>query len=198
MKYRALVLAAALASTSGLASAQEAGDVSVGLGFTNFGFSLEGEYAINEQAGVRGLIMGGLSFEGDFESDGTTVDGESNFGGFAVMGDFYPMAGAWRVSGGLFISNNDISGTIESNGESFSGSIELANEVAPMLTTGFSTSIADGWAFNSDIGVIFSSLEATGEGVLTPNEQAELDDLNASLEDIPVLPFVGLSISYSY
>jgi hypothetical protein len=197
MNFRTAILATTLLTTASFATAQDAGDVSVGLGLTNFGLSLEGEYAISPQASVRAMIMGGINLEGEFDVDEGTVDGETNLGGFAVLGDYYPLANAWRVSGGMFISNTDISGTVSSGGETFDGSIELANSVAPMLTTGFSAEIADGWAFTGDIGVIFSSLEASGEG-LSPAEQAEIDDINAALEDVPVVPFLGLAVSYSY
>jgi hypothetical protein len=197
MKMKQALLAIALATLTSHAAAQEVGEISVGVGVTSFGLSLEGEYALSPQASVRGLIMGGVSINAEFETDDAVVDGTSSFGGLAVLGDYYPMANVWRVSGGVFVSNTDISGTVTSGTETFDGSIVLANAVAPMLTTGFSAAITEGWALSGDFGLIFSSLEASGED-LDPDQQAELDNINASLADIPVVPFIGFAVSYAY
>lgn len=197
MLFRALIAAAALTTFATTALSQNAGDVAVGVGTTNFGLSLEGEYTINPQIGIRGLIMGGLTIEDEFEVDEATVDGEAEFGGLALVGDYYPLGNAWRISGGLFISNTEVSGLVDDEGLEYEGTVEFANSVAPIITTGFSTSFADGWSVSGDLGVIFSSLEVSSDDN-NPAVQAEVDELNDELEDIFVYPFVGVAVSYTF
>lgn len=198
MKTKPVILATAFIAASSLAYAQETGDISVGVGVTNLGLALQGEYAINPQTSARAMIMGGFNIDDEFEADDGTVDGEASFGGFAVVADYYPLSNPWRISGGLFISNIDISGTVESGGEIFEASLELENSVAPMITTGFKADVAEGWAISGDLGVIISSFEASSDDTLDADEQAELDDINSALGDIPVFPFIGFAVSYSY
>ncbi|MDX8355038.1 hypothetical protein [Cognatiyoonia sp. IB215182] len=197
MILRALIATTALATFATTAFSQDAGDIAVGLGTTNFGLSLEGEYTINPQVRVRGLIMGGLTIEDEFEVEDATVDGEAEFGGFALIGDYYPLGNAWRISGGLFVSNTEITGLVEDEGLEYEGTVEFANSVAPMVATGFSTSFAPGWAVSGDLGVIISSLEVSSDDV-NPLVQADVDELNDDLEDIPVYPFAGVTVSYVF
>lgn len=197
MISKALIAATALTAIGTLATAQESGQISVGVGSTNFGLSLEGEYTVSPQFGVRGMLMGGLSIDDEFELDEATIDGEADFGGIALVGDYYPLSNAWRVSGGLFISNTEISGIVDDEGTVYEGEIEFANSVAPMITTGFSTQIAQGWSISGDIGVIISNLEVSSDDA-DPIVQSDIDDLNDDLEDVPVFPFVGFAVTYSY
>ncbi len=198
MLLKALITSTVLTAIATTTAAQAAGDISVGVGTTNFGFSLEGEYTIAPQIGVRGMLMGAPSFEEEFElEENATLDGEAEFGGIALVGDYYPLSNAWRVSGGLFVSNTEISGLIEDDGISYEGKVEFANTVAPMITTGFSTEFAQGWSVSGDVGVIISSLEASSDST-DPVVQADVDELNDDLEDVPVFPFIGFAISYTY
>ncbi len=191
------VIAAALCLTGAMAQAQDMGEISVGVGVTNFGLSLEGEYSISPTLSARGMIIGGFSIDDEFDVDGETVDGEAELGGLAVLADYYPLANAWRISGGLFFSNSEVSGTVEDGLLSYEGDIKFENEVAPIITTGFKYPFGAGWSFSGDVGVIVSSLEASSDDA-DPAVQADIDDINDDLSDIPVFPFIGFAVSYSY
>ncbi|MDX8350399.1 hypothetical protein SLH49_20615 [Cognatiyoonia sp. IB215446] len=197
MLLKSLIITTALATYATTAFSQNAGDFAVGLGATNFGLSLEGEYTVNPQVRVRGLIMGGLTIDDEFEVDDATVDGEAEFGGFALLGDYYPLGNAWRISGGLFVSNTEITGLVDDDGLEYEGTVEFTNSVAPMIATGFSTSFADGWSVSGDLGVIISSLEVSSDED-DPVVQADIDELNDDLEDVPVYPIVGVTVSYQF
>jgi len=202
MFTKSLSAFAILAFASTTAAAQEAGDISVGLGVTNFGLSLEGEYTINTDIAVRGMLMGGFSFEGDFDFDDTPVDGEASLGGVALMVDYYPLSNPLRISGGVFFSSSKVSGEFTNeispgNIETYNGEIGLKRELAPMIAVGFKTDVATGWAVSGDLGLILSSLEATSD-VEDGSSRADIEELNDALEDVPVFPFIGLSVSYSY
>lgn len=197
MLNKTLITASALAAIATTATSQTVNDVSVGFGGTNFGLALEGEYTISPQLGIRGLVMGGLTLDYESEGEDATVDVEAEFGGFAAIGDYYPFANAWRISGGIFISNTEITGDVNDEGLEYGSKIEFASPVAPMVTTGFSTEVAPGWSVSGDIGVIFSSLEVSSDED-DPVVQDDIDELNRDLEDVPVYPFVAIGVSYAF
>ncbi|MEM6312106.1 MAG: hypothetical protein AAF754_18925 [Pseudomonadota bacterium] len=197
MLNKTLIAASVVTVVATTATSQTVNDVSVGFGSTNFGIALEGEYTISPQVGVRGLLMGGLTLEDEFEVEDATVDGEAEFGGLAVIGDYYPLANAWRISGGIFISNTEITGDVNDEGLEYEGTVEFANPVAPMITTGFSTEVAPGWSVSGDIGVIFSSLEVSSDED-DPVVQDDINELNSDLEDVPLFPFVAIGVSYAF
>ena len=196
MKTMTWLMATSVAVLGHGAAAQEAGEAAFGIGLTSFGGALQGEYQVQPQFGVRGMLMGGVSLDDEFEEEEYTIDGEFDLGGVAVLADYYPMEGAWRVSGGLFFSNTELNGDF-TGPENFEGTLALENEVAPMITTGFRKSFGGGLALSGDIGVVLSSLEASSSSN-DPDVQAEIDDLNDDLGDVPVLPFVGFGLSYSF
>ncbi len=197
MNFKAILAATVFGTVATGALAQNFDGVSFGVGVTNFGLSLEGEYAVNPQVGVRGMVMGGFSIDDEFDIDDATVDGEVDLGGVSVLADYYPLANAWRLSGGLFFSNSEVTGTVTDGGAPYDGEINFKNEVAPLITTGFSTEVAPGWSVSGDIGVIVSSLEVSSDDN-TGTVQADIAELNADLEDVPVFPFIGVAVSYSY
>jgi len=195
MIFRTSLVTILLCTAGGAIHAQEVGDTSVGIGSTNFGLALQGEYIAAPQVGVRGMLMGGFNIDDTFEVDEGTIDGEASIGGAAVLADYYPLANPWRISGGLFFSNTEVTGEVSDSGITYDGEITLANEIAPLITTGFNAAIAPGWTLSGDVGFIVSSLEVSSDDAAAADE---VDDLNEQLEDIPVLPFVGFAVSYSF
>ncbi len=191
MTFKMLSTAVAALMIGQAATAQEVGEISVGIGSTSMGLSLEAQYGVAPNIAVRGMLMGGFNIEDEFEIEDETVDGKAEFGGVAVVADYYPFANPWRISGGLMFSSFEISGENESS-ESFE--IGFARDVIPMVTTGFDYEFTPGWSVTGDIGVLISSLEASSDDA----DPADVEDLNNDLEDIPVFPFVGLAVTYTY
>ncbi len=212
MNFRTLLSATALTVVCSAASAQDAGDVSVGLGLSNFGVNLEGAYQIDPQWRARGAIMGGLSTDFEDDDDGDTIEGEFDLGGAALLADYYPMQGGWRVSGGLFISNTELSatgnvqtGTIALPVESGATvTAEFENTVSPMITTGYDWQFSDGWSFNSEIGAIFTGGIDVSYAATLPADQAAIDadaevqEAISDASDINAIPYISLGVSYRY
>ena len=134
LRYLIAIAVCAMATT---ATAQDRGAVSAGLGVTSFGYTLEGAYQLRPTLGLRGMIMGGFSIDDTFDYEGTSVNGTADLGGVAVVADYYPLANAWRMSGGLFFSNSDVSGSFTEGAVTYDGKLVFENDVAPMVTTGF-------------------------------------------------------------
>lgn len=197
MKIRNLLFAVMLGAAGTGVTAQQVGDVTVGLSLTNFGVALQGEYRLQPNLGARAMLMGGFSIEDEFEVEDTTVDGKAELGGFAIVADYYPLSNPWRVSGGLFLSNSEVTGEFTDGGLPYQGELTFENDVAPLITTGFAYPFGSGWSFSGDAGVIVSSLKVSSD---SPDQtvQDDIAELNDDLSDIPVFPFIGFAVSYTY
>ncbi|WP_019955800.1 hypothetical protein [Yoonia vestfoldensis] len=197
MKTNTISAALVACLTGAATQAQDFSDVSVGVGLTSFGYALQGEYEIQPNIGIRAIVMGAPDINDTFDDDDFTADGTLELGGFAVVGDYYPLSNAWRLSAGLFLSNTELSGTFDDEGTVYEGKVAFENEIAPMITTGFKYPFGSGWAFSGDVGVIVSSLEISSD---TTDEDAidSIAEANADLSDVPVFPYIGFAVSYSY
>lgn len=205
-------------SASTLVSAQDQGDVSVALGVSTFGANLEAAYVIDQNFRVRGALMGGISLdESGSDGDSGTYDGEATLGGVALLGDYYPMANGWRLSGGVFFSSTEIDALAEASVDTpieidgvdqVSGSVrtvaKFENTVAPMITTGYNLQFGDGWNFSSEIGLIYTGgidLEATAGGAIdqaTIDDDPEYQDALDDARDLTLLPYLGFTVSYQF
>ncbi|MGJ8622797.1 MAG: hypothetical protein ACSHW1_08465 [Yoonia sp.] len=209
MKLRTLASATALTAACTIANAQDSGDISVGVGLSTFGANLEAAYQITPDLRARGALMGGLNLDFE-ESDDADIEGEFNLGGAALLADYYPLQNGWRVSGGLFFSNTDLTatGTVETEpgpvSRSATVSAQFENEIAPMITTGYDWSFSDSWALTSELGVIFGGGIDLSFETDDAADQAAIDDdpdvqeAIADAADITVLPYLSLGVSYRF
>ena len=208
----------ALLICSTAAQAQEAGDMSVGLGVSTFGGNLEASYVINEQLRVRGALMGGFSYEeSGAESGEGSYEFDASLGGVAVLADYYPTHSGWRLSGGLFLSNTDFNGIaeatasnpIEIDGTDYtSGSVtskaEFKNTVSPVLTTGYDLHFANNWTFSSEIGAIFiggvdfsaSSDDATLQAEI--DSSVDYQEARDDADDLDIYPYLSFGLGYRF
>lgn len=193
---RTLIVSLAMTAAGSLASAQNMQDVAIGGGLSNFGLAAQGEFDVAPDIKARAIVMGGLTLDDTFELDEDEVDGKAQFGGFALVSDYYPFQNPWRITGGLFLSNTEITGTVTGD-ETYEGEVTLKNTVAPMIATGFSAPISAQWSFYGDLGVIFSSLEVSSDSD-DPDVQADIDELNSDLEDLPVFPYFAFGVSFQF
>ncbi len=210
MNRNSFIAALAVSAFGVAAQAQDTGDFVVGGGLSTFGANLEAGYYINPQLRLRGAVMGGIS--ADFEetdTDGVTVKGDFNLGGAALLADYYPTGGAWRISGGLFLSNTELTASGEVDLGSFGDeeatvSAEFANEISPMVTAGYEYKFGRGWSFNSEIGVLFTGGIDVVFTATDPSAQAEIDadtgvqDLISDASDLVVYPYLSFGVTYAF
>jgi len=189
-----------LAFAATTASAQDA-SYGVGVGLSTFGPTLEGTYKIQPGINMRGIVYIPLSAEfTDSEvTDDYDITGEANTGAFALMGDYYPTGQGWRISGGLFFAPDEIvSGTFDDNmGTSFSGSLQMENEVAPIIAGGYQYDFNNNMYVSGEIGAIFSGFSAT----TTSTDAAVLSDvadINDELDDLPAYPYIAVTVGFSF
>lgn len=192
------------------AAAQDSGDLSVGLGVSTFGANLEAAYHIAPQYRVRGALMGGIALDFDeTDDDGLTASGDLDLGGLALLVDYYPTQGAWRLSGGLFFSNTELTASgevdLESGStESVTLDAEFSNEVSPMITAGYEYGFGNGWSFNSEIGLVFTGgidLKITATDPTAQDEINNDPDVQSAISDasdIFAYPYLSLGVSYRF
>ncbi|WP_411891299.1 hypothetical protein [Yoonia sp. SDW83-1] len=200
---------ATLALCANAASAQDAGDISAGVGFSSLGGNLEAAYRIDPSFGVRGVFIGGIDESYEETDDEGTFAGSIELGGLAIMGDYYPNQGDWRISGGLLFSNNEIKASgeveLEDGGTPEAElSVKFENEIAPMITTGYEWGFADGWTLTPEAGLILTGglaldYTATASGAQDAiDDDPDVQDAKSDAEDIVVLPYLAFTVSYQF
>ncbi len=191
------------------ATAQDTGDISVALGVSSLGGNIEAAYQIDPSYRVRGALIGGVDYSYEESDDDADFEGSIELGGLALIGDFYPLQNGWRVSGGLFFSNTELSATgtadIEGLGEeAVETTASFANDISPMITTGYDLRFGDGWSFNSEVGLIFTGgidIDYTATDPLVQDQvddDPDLQEAQDDAEDISIFPYISLTMSYQF
>lgn len=189
-----------------------AGPLGVSAKAGTLGFGVEADFALSEKLSVRGQFN---SFDYDYTTDEDDIeyDGQLELSSYGVLLDWHPMGGAFRLSLGGYINNNELTGTATGAGEydigdetyvvlpgdnlRLSTSIELGENFAPYAGLGWGNSPANdgGFMFSFELGVLLQGspsvdLNATGtaNGGLVdfstdPTVQAELRKEETNLED---------------
>ena len=206
---KSLYAACVIGFAASAANAQESGDVSVALGFSTLGANLEAAYRIDPSFRVRGALIGGVDVSYEESDEDADFEGDAELGGFALLGDYYPTHGGWRLSGGVFFSNSELNatGTADIDGlgvEAVTTTAAFKNDISAMITTGYDVTMGGGWSFNSEIGLILTGgidVDFIADNPLVQDQvdaDADLQETKDDFEDITIYPYIGLSVSYSF
>ena len=212
IKLKAAAIALAVFSATG-ASAQTVGEKSINIGASIFGGSLSGSYRLAPQFGVRGMLMGGFGYKNTITRSNVDYALDGKLGAVAVMGDYFPMQGNWRVSGGILRSNAgiDMTATLSASNPyagfttgNVKSNLKFNRTYIPMVTTGYDWNFHKQWVLSGEAGAMF-----TNGGVLTTTGssaaiQAQLDadaDIAKWKSDaakLKLFPFIGISVGYRF
>lgn len=202
-------LALVLGTLPMAALAGEAGTVYTQIGSNGWGLGYAA--SVSEDWAVRGQFNTlKQSFSGDVGDFGAgsalTVD--LNLSSLQVVGDWYPMDGGFRLSGGLVFNNNKITmagnGNVNNKPAAVNAEIKMSDSVSPYLGLGYSTKPKDakGLGFTFDLGVMFqnpkATLTATGATVTQADIDAQLLKVQDAADKLKTMPVLGLGISYSF
>ena len=188
----------ALAATGLLPQAQ-AGEVYANVGLPGIGLGYA--HPIDSRFTVRADFMTLGSRSKSTTEEGIRYDGRYKLQRLAVLGDWFPFGGSFRLTGGL--SSNQYKVTLDATGEN--GSLTIGDRtytttaadglkvevkfpsVTPYLGIGWGHQSASGWRFGADIGALVgrAKVNATVRGALAsePDIQANLDKELAELRD---------------
>ena len=207
----ALVLAGASASA-------QAGDLYLGLGFPFY--TVGYAYTLNDAVGLRGEYSGLGTVKRDRTEDGINYRGRFKHQMVGAYGDWHPMAGGFRVVGGITLNDTKVNlvatsatATANINGKTVSLAGETYNVdlVYPKVTPyvgvgyGFSPTSAPGFGFYVDAGVSIGKFktEATTslvgkQGITQADVDAETSQLRESTAKLSVLPKFSVGVNYRF
>jgi hypothetical protein len=143
-----------------------------------------------------------------------------------AIADYYPTDGGFKLSGGLFVNNNEFEfngkakgGTYNINGTTYTatdvgslkGDVDF-NTISPYIGMGYSSRTkSNEWAFNMDFGVMYqgspeanlnvtcgSSLSAAQCNTLKSNVQSEQQQLQDEIDGYKWYPVLSFGTSYKF
>jgi hypothetical protein len=122
--------------------------------------------------GRLGVDLGGIGY--NTTNSGVDYDANLSLSNVHLLGDYFPFGGGLRLTGGLIVQGNRLTGnaransngTVNLDGQTYTlgtnGQISnIASEaafssgVAPYIGIGFGSPISPGLSFNADLGVMF-------------------------------------------
>ena len=207
----AVALCAGLWVTSDATAEPAKAPFTLSIGESVLGHTFEAGYRINRHFGIRGLYGDG-SLSVDSNIEGNDYSGDVALGGFGLIVDYYTAGNTFRLSAGAVTLDHRFDGAtmgnITLNGTSYSSPFELSAEfdqtLAPMIALGVQTPIRNSrLMFTGDLGLVYTGgASATGSDPTNTIPQSDIDaeisDINDSLDDLPIAPFVKIGIGFSF
>ena len=210
--FAALAPASAMASSlASTANVKQAPKFEIGIGESILGHTIEGGYRFNDNLGVRGMYgTASIDFEGDV--DDYNFDGSFDMSGAGVFVDLYPTGGAFRVSLGALQMNHAFEGsthgTVNYGASTYTGvltaDMKFKNDIAPAASIGFSKALFKSpIKLSADLGAAYTGgMEFTAKSPdpLVPQSaiDAEFSEVNDTLNDLKVAPFIKVGLSYAF
>ena len=209
-------LIALLPLVHGPATAQEH---AIGARIGMLGIGIEYSYSLSERLAVRGMLYGS-SYSFDATESGIDYDFSLNFDSIGAAIDLHPLTGPFRVSAGLLINDNSLDAiSTPSNDITIGGTVYTPAEVgvlaagvgfdgtAPFVGIGWDWSRSKRFGVALDFGIVNQgspdvTLIATGlllgDPALAADIALEEAELEASLDDLDVLPFATLGFTFRF
>lgn len=213
-----------LLSLSAFGVAHAAAGITASVGTTGAGLhvSMPVTAALNARFGINGL-----SISRDGNTDDVDYDFKLKMATFDALLDYFPMNGAFRITGGAVYNGNKISINGRPSGAGFytlndhvypaaavgslNGEVDF-RKVAPYLGIGWGNAVAadKGWGFSTDIGVLFQGEPTTtlsNRGCSAPaalcrqiadDVAAENRALAEETSDFKAYPVLRIGVSYKF
>ena len=222
MKKIALTALSASLLSVGTAHAFE-DTYTVGVMAGTTGVGVETSWRFHKNLSVSANYAGGLSYDGDYESDDANYEGDIDLQAGAVKFDYYPFGGRFYLTAGAALPDMtaNVTGTpkagasYEFNGTTYTsasvgsvnGTMTIADSVQPYFGLGWRSSHEAGFGVFSEIGVFSTDIDvdlSTTAGLennsasfrndLRKEEQRLEDDADA----LSVYPVATLGVSYTF
>jgi len=171
------------------------------------------------------LQANGFKYNQTITKTQVTYDGKLKLLSVGAIADFYPFAGKFRISGGLYYNGNKfdivgkptaastfvLNGTPYSTGQvgSVSGTIDF-NKFAPYLGVGWGDAVSSGspFGFSFEVGALYQGKAKTSLSTsrvnpliatqLANNLAAEKKKLDNSLNNFKFYPVVSLGLNWKF
>jgi len=192
--------------------------ISVGLGLSTFGITITPQARISDNVGVRAPV-GFFELSDSYDIEGNNVDGTATSAQGAVLFDYYPTGGGFRLSAGVGIGGF----VVDARGDSltvtdtatntdytinaeYGATVEQENGVAPMVAFGFSSSPENRTQLSFDLGVKYASYGLTLDTAnleLDPAfDQTDINklvrDFESEADNYPFTPYVQFALAVRF
>ncbi len=217
-----LAVAAWLAVFTVVPSIAMAGDNGLGVKASTLGAGIEYERQFNENLGMR-LGVNYFQIDSDFDVGDISYDANVDLQSASAVVDWYPFAGAFRITGGIMHNGNEANISATPNTPVTIGDIKYTPEMVGVLSGSVTFNTTSpyagiGWAsgrdkskglsFAFDVGILFQGspniedYQASGPLADDPTFRAELDKEIAKIEDdldsYKYYPVVALTLTYRF
>ncbi|ANB01867.1 hypothetical protein [Ectothiorhodospira sp. BSL-9] len=213
IKLAVVVMSVGLLTAGGAA---QAGSFALGAKVGTTGLGLEGTYGLRENVNLRGGLYG-FTYSTDVEETDVDYDADLKLRSAALLADWHPFNGGFRLSAGAYYNGNELTGKAQGEldiGDDgpYQGSLDATidwRSFAPYLGIGYGNAVQGGrWSFAFDAGVMFTgSPDVSLKGrVNDPALQDEFDqdvrreqeELQDDLDDFKYYPVVSLGVTYRF
>lgn len=219
-KLSQILVAIPLLTLGSMAFAAENGGLAVGVQGGTLGAGVNLNYPISSMITVTVGINKHSSSTTD-TTDGIDYDVDLNLQTIALLANFHPFAGSFRITGGAMINSNELkmaadpAATYDIGGITYTAA-EVGNlsatvdfrKIAPYAGIGFGHSASSGLGFMVDIGILMQgkpNVDLKSTGGLLSNDAAflaELEREEANAEDdikgFTMYPVVSAGINYRF
>jgi len=215
-----ILIAAVLLATGSMVFASETGGFGAGVKASTLGLGAEITYAVSPRL-TMGVGINKYSSSTTDTTDGIDYDVDLDLQTVAVLANFHPFAGSFRITAGAMINSNELGMTADcSAGCEVGGTTYTAAEVgalkaavdfkriAPYAGIGFGHSASSGLGFTLDIGLLMQgspNVDLTSTGGSESNNpvfQAELAQEEANAEDdidgFTMYPVISAGINFRF
>ena len=206
--------------TSGQSSSQTPlSGVSIGVNVSTLGIGPQLGYKFSSGFGMR-ADAAFFGYDDNFHAGHVDYDGHAHFESYGLVGDFYPFAGSFRLTGGLRLNENDVTavsnpyqtlsfhGFTAPAGElgSLSGKATF-NQVDPYAGFGWAFDLGSGLGLTTDFGAMYQgrphvSLNLSGPASLVPGAgaavQSERAELQHDANGFTFYPVVEIGLVYKF
>ncbi len=210
MRLSALSCCFALLPALACAEGFDKSKVTLEAGLSTLGAYAAPMYEMNDRLTARmPLYFGAL--DDTFDSDGTSINGtfKASSGGFVA--DYAPWGNGAFISGGLLMGGYKIEGTtsaiatdLGSVAGNFGVLIKQKSAIAPVVSMGYRHETRFGMTAGIELGakLVKHEMSVSGldqlSGADLAQVQAQIDQTNADLDDVPAVGFLNLSLGFAF
>ena len=219
-KLSQILVAVPLLTPGSMAFAAETGGLAVGIKGGTLGAGVELNYPLSSMISINVGINKYSSSSTD-TTDGIDYDVDLDLQTIALLANFHPFSGSFRITAGAMINSNELkmtadpAATYDIGGNTYtaaevgdlSATVDF-KKVAPYAGIGFGHSASSGLGFMVDIGVLMQgepNVDLKSTGGLLSNDAAflaELEQEEANAEDdikgFTMYPVVSAGINYRF
>lgn len=206
MRFKSILLAAFVAAAPVLTMTANAEGLTLQVGVSTLGYTVEPAYRLSDQWGLRMPIATG-SYEFSGKIGDRNFESRLKSGAAGLLADYRPFAGGLRLSGGLI--HTDYRASIMSDEFIYKGepsqvyaNIEQKDKVSPMLALGYDARVGPATISAAAGGIFTSGFKVSGgqTGTLVDpvDVEAELSKIRKETKDIKSIPYLSVGLSFAF